>query len=54
MVNVETPAPVMVVGLNVPVTPEGSPLTLRFTTPLNPFWLVIVAVYGTLAPADTV
>jgi len=36
-VNVELPVPVTDVGLNVPVAPAGSPLTLRFTTPPNPF-----------------
>jgi hypothetical protein len=36
MVNVEDPEPVIVVGLNEPVAPAGSPLTLRFTVPENP------------------
>ena len=43
-VRVELPAPVMVVGLNVPVAPEGRPLTLEATWPANPFWTVVVAV----------
>jgi hypothetical protein len=36
IVSVELPAPVTDVGLNNPVTPVGSPLTLRLTAPLNP------------------
>jgi hypothetical protein len=36
IVNVEDPDPVIVVGLNVPVAPAGSPLTPRVTAPENP------------------
>jgi hypothetical protein len=36
IVSVELPAVVTDVGLNTPVTPVGSPLTLRLTAPLNP------------------
>ena len=36
-VNVDVPEPEMEFGLNVPVAPVGNPVTLRLTTPLNPF-----------------
>ena len=44
MVSVDVPDPVMVVGLNVPVTPVGRPVTPSVTTPEKPFWAVTVAV----------
>lgn len=34
--RVELPAPFTLVGLNVPLTPAGSPLTLRATFPVKP------------------
>lgn len=43
-VRVELPEPVIVVGLKVPVTLDGNPLTLRLTVPANPFCPVIVTV----------
>jgi hypothetical protein len=43
-VSVELPDPVTAVGLNTPVAPVGSPLTLRFTVPLNPFIAPTVTV----------
>ena len=42
--SVEVPEPVTVVGLNVPVAPEGNPVTLRETAPLKPFTAVTVCV----------
>jgi hypothetical protein len=44
-VMVEAPEPGKEVGLNVAVAPEGNPLALRVTTPLNPPTDVIVAMY---------
>ena len=38
------PEPVTVVGLNVPVTPAGNPLTLKVVVPLNPPKPAIVEV----------
>jgi hypothetical protein len=35
-VSVELPAPVTVAGENVPVAPDGKPLTLKFTALLKP------------------
>ena len=43
-VSVADPEPVTEVGLKVPVAPEGSPETPRFTTPLKPFTGVTVTV----------
>ena len=48
------PLPVTEVGLNVAVVPAGKPLTLKVTTPLNPFCGVTVAVYVVLDPLLTV
>ena len=36
-VTVDEPEPVIDVGFNVGVAPEGNPLTARLTTPLKPF-----------------
>jgi len=36
-VKVALPEPVTEVGLNVPVTPLGNPLTLKLTAPVKPF-----------------
>ena len=41
-------------GLNEAVAPDGSPLTLKVTVPLNPVPGVTVAVYVVPAPAMTV
>ena len=43
-VRVEVPAPVTEVGVKVAVTREPSPLTLRFTVPVNPFTAAMVTV----------
>ena len=37
IVSVEEPAPVTEVGLKLPVTPVGNPLTLKVTALLKPF-----------------
>ena len=42
--SVEVPDPVTDVGLKLAVTREPSPLTLRFTVPVNPFTAPIVTV----------
>jgi hypothetical protein len=44
-VRVEVPEPVTEVGLKVPVTRDGSPLTLKLTAPANPLVPVMVTVY---------
>src|ERR1700693_5412582 len=49
-VSVELPAPLTDVGLNTPVAPVGNPLTLRFTTPLNPFTAPTVTAYVVFPP----
>ena len=41
-------------GLKLPVTPDGSPDTPKFTAELNPFTGITVTVYETLPPAATV
>lgn len=43
-VMVEVPAPVMLAGLNVAVTPVGNPITEGMTVPLKPFTAVVVTV----------
>ena len=48
--NVVDPEPVTEAGLNVPVTPAGSPLTLNAIDPLNPPNAVEVAVKLVLFP----
>jgi hypothetical protein len=53
-VSVELPVPVTDPGLNVPFAPAGSPLTLKFTAPLNPFNAPTFTVYVALPPALTV
>ena len=53
-VKTEFPPPVIEGGLKVPVVPAGKPLTLKVTTPLNPFCGVTTAVYVALAPLLTV
>ena len=42
--SLEVPLPATEVGLNLGITVEGKPLTLRLTTPVNPFKPVIVTV----------
>ena len=54
IVNVVEPEPVTVVGLKLPVTPEGSPDVPKLTVPLNPLLPVTVTVYVALPPAATV
>jgi hypothetical protein len=44
ILRVEVPEPVTEAGLNVPVTRDPNPLTLRFTVPENPFVPVTVTV----------
>jgi len=44
MLNVVEPEVFKVEGLNVPVEPVGSPLTLKVTVPVNPFSGVSVTV----------
>ena len=43
-VTVEVPELVIVVGLKLAETPEGNPLALSVTVPVNPFWAVRVSV----------
>lgn len=52
-VKTEFPPPVIEIGLKVPVAFAGKPLTLKVTTPLNPFTGVTTAVYVVLAPLLT-
>jgi hypothetical protein len=52
-VSVVEPEPVTVVGLKLPVTPEGSPDVPKLTVPLNPLFPVTVTVYAALPPAAT-
>ena len=42
--RVEVPEPATEVGVKVAVTREPSPLTLRFTVPVNPFTAAMVTV----------
>ena len=53
-VSVDEPAPVIDVGLNVPVAPVGNPLTLIATAELKPPVAVVVAVYVVPLPCTTV
>ena len=47
----ERPEPVIDGGLiDTTVTPDGSPLALRATAPVNPFIAVTVAVYVVPVP----
>jgi hypothetical protein len=54
MVNVEVPDPVIVVGLNVPVAPAGSPVTPKFTVLANPPEAPTLTAYVVLLPCRTV
>jgi hypothetical protein len=49
--SVELPEVTMDVGLNVPVAPVGSPVTLSVTVPVNPFSGLRVEVKVVLDPA---
>src|SRR5207244_2371848 len=51
IVNAAFPPPVVDAGLNTAVAPAGRPVTLRFTTPVNPFTAVTCAVQAPLPPA---
>ena len=51
--RVVDPDPVTEVGLNVPVTPAGKPLTLKAMEPLNPPRLVAKVVKLVLLPWTT-
>ena len=53
-VSVVEPDVVTDAGLNEAVAPDGSPLTLNVTGPLNPVPAVTVAVYVVFAPARMV
>ena len=54
-VRVEVPVlPVMVAGLKLAVAPAGNPVTVKATSPVNPFTAVLVTVYVTLPPTNTV
>lgn len=54
MVIVEVPVPVIDVGLNPIVTPEGCPDAVRVTAELNPPVTVLVIVELPVLPAATV
>jgi len=47
------PGEAMLVGANVPVTPDGRPLTDNVTAELKPLAPVVVTVMGVEAPAAT-
>ena len=49
--SVVEPEPVTVVGLKLPVTPDGNPDFPKLTVPLNPLTPVTVTVYCALPPA---
>ncbi len=54
MVSMEVPEPrVTDAGVKLPVTPDGKPLVLRLTVPVNPFTAVIVTVLGLVPPTVT-
>lgn len=52
-VSVVEPEPVTVVGLKLPVTPDGSPAVPKLTVPPKPLRAVTVTVYAVLPPAAT-
>ncbi len=52
--RVDVPAPVTVVGLKLPVTPVGNPLTLKLTALLKLFSAPTDALYELALPAVTV
>ena len=43
IVRVEDPEPLIVLGLKLALAPDGKPLALKLTLPLNPFKAVTVA-----------
>ena len=43
IVSVEDPEPLIVLGLKLALAPDGKPLALKLTLPLNPFKAVTVA-----------
>src|SRR5579863_5721629 len=51
MVSVVEPEPVIVVGLKLPVTPEGNADTPKLTVPSKPLLPVTVTAYCALPPA---
>ncbi len=53
-VSVELPEPTTEGGVKLPVAPEGKPLTLKPTLPLNPLEGVTATVYMALVPGFTV
>ena len=53
-VSVVDPEPVTELGLKLPVAPDGSPDTPKFTVPLKPLIGVTVTVYEVLLPTTTV
>jgi hypothetical protein len=53
-VRVEVPAPVIEVGLKVPVDPAGKEAMVKGTLPVNPLSAVTVTVYVVLPPTVTV
>lgn len=53
-VKVDVPVlPVIVVGLKLDVAPVGSPVTVRCTSPVNPFSAVLLTVYVVVPPTTT-
>ena len=53
-VSIVEPELVIVLGLKLPVTPDDSPDTPKFTVPVKPLSGVTVTVYEVLLPAVTV
>jgi len=51
---VDDPEPVTDIGLKLALAPDGNPLALQLTTPVNPPDAVAVAVYDVPLPAVTV
>ena len=54
IVSVEEPAPVREAGLKVAVAPDGNPLTVKFSVPLNPLSAEVATVYVAFAGATIV
>jgi hypothetical protein len=53
-VKVDVPDPLIEDGEKEGVAPDGNPLVVRFTVPVNPFTAARVTVYVVLLPASTV
>ena len=53
IVSTEEPDPVIESGLNVPVAPAGSPLTVKLAVPVNEPEEVTVVVKVVLLPSST-